>query len=1257
MVQVPDQSHINRVREALWRRAAGATVMVGAGFSKNAKRIRPNTPPTPSWYELAEEVHRKLYPNNQGEYERSAITRDPNSSSILELAQEYEVAFGRADLHRLLRESVRDQEFRPGRMHERLLRLPWRDVFTTNWDTLLERTISSIPESSYNVLRTMDEIPLVTRRRIVKLHGSVNGHFPLIVTGEDYRTYPDRFAPFVNTVQQAMMETVCCLIGFSGDDPNFLHWSGWVRDNLGDTAPKIYLAGWLDLSVHRRRMLEDRNVMPIDLARHPKADLWPRDSVHERAVEWILHALEHGRPYDIAEWPSPMARDRDAVPEYLEPVDRTPVNEPKAEPEVLSTHESSIENKVMAARSLIDIWSYNRRKTYPGWLTAPAGVRSKMWSTRERTRLILEVLPKLAVVERMHALRELLWRWKIQLEPISALEPTSEGLEEAARDVLSRIDCERREIDGKPDRDIDWMKIFEAWVEVAGTLVTAARFRFDADEFEHRLLSLESFQDDERDIAHFIRHERCLWASYCLKYQQLEELLEDWDTADCDPIWMMRKAALLFEVGQHLAAQELNTAALAAIRTIPTDDRSVGRESRESWALCCTETTLVFREARQAELERMRRWDDLTRIKCDVPREMRSDADAINGHRQTDKGRPFDLGRVTHQVTLSGPFPQWQASHRAVRLAEVVGLPPSVPNRAVAATNLELAATQLCSHEPELAARLVLRAARNETTSTLNLVLSRTRVATMSDEVSHRLAQVCIEAIDFIVPLLSASGDNQHWIERLAIIVEALSRFAVRLDSQSVETILDKAFSWYEKKEISARHEMATPIRNVLSRSWEALPRERRSKRILDLLNSPIVGLDGFTAGTLRQYPDPCEILYGPNRSADFRRDGEKTRWNETVGFLVRGLAGSEEARRRAARRAGWMADTKLLTHDEESQIAHALWGQEYTIDKGLPTGTTFYDWAFLTLPEPMAGLAEERFRAKWLNPARITGSPDLTPSKILWQVGSAVRYTNKHGKLSLSDAEQSHLLDLVGRWTREPIPIPLSIEGDKPKFFPGDTDELRNAIAGLQYLLLEINITEPMAKTLYQRIEVLNDRGIPAYALGVGLVKGRQYCFDNIVQLMRIGLASEDEYHARDAGAALLFWLQAEKEKMVGFGAPLELVREIGIVVATRRKAALKQALGVAIWVFSEGTREQQDVIGGLTAQGLGYLAKELRYDDGQDAEPDGPWLRWRCAQLASLMAKDQYRDDPVVMGWMKDAKNDPLPEVRNAVTPRLGQ
>ena len=51
---------------------------------------------------------------------------------------------------------VRDEDFVPGDMHKRLLRLPWRDVFTTNWDTLLDETCSFVADRSYSVVRKQE---------------------------------------------------------------------------------------------------------------------------------------------------------------------------------------------------------------------------------------------------------------------------------------------------------------------------------------------------------------------------------------------------------------------------------------------------------------------------------------------------------------------------------------------------------------------------------------------------------------------------------------------------------------------------------------------------------------------------------------------------------------------------------------------------------------------------------------------------------------------------------------------------------------------------------------------------------------------------------------------------------------------------------------------------------------------------------------------------------------------------------------------
>lgn len=73
------------------------------------------------------------------------------------------------------------------------------------------------------------------------MHGSFPSMHPFIITSEDYRSYPHKFASFVNTVQQSMLENTFCMIGFSGNDPNFEKWIGWIRDNLIENAPLIYL--------------------------------------------------------------------------------------------------------------------------------------------------------------------------------------------------------------------------------------------------------------------------------------------------------------------------------------------------------------------------------------------------------------------------------------------------------------------------------------------------------------------------------------------------------------------------------------------------------------------------------------------------------------------------------------------------------------------------------------------------------------------------------------------------------------------------------------------------------------------------------------------------------------------------------------------------------------------------------------------------------------------------------------------------------
>ena len=78
----------------------------------------------------------------------------------LRLAQEYKATLGSTALDSLIYDLVRDEEWLPGQLHSRLVSLPWTDILTTNWDTLLERAARVTDrEETYDAVTTIGDIP------------------------------------------------------------------------------------------------------------------------------------------------------------------------------------------------------------------------------------------------------------------------------------------------------------------------------------------------------------------------------------------------------------------------------------------------------------------------------------------------------------------------------------------------------------------------------------------------------------------------------------------------------------------------------------------------------------------------------------------------------------------------------------------------------------------------------------------------------------------------------------------------------------------------------------------------------------------------------------------------------------------------------------------------------------------------------------------------------------------------------------------
>lgn len=207
----------------LYMETNSVTAFVGAGFSLNAEI--PNNVKMKTWPQLKDTFLNKLYANNDDD-------KINDSNDVVRLSSLIDAQFGHNELDNILEDALPDHLIQPGKLHRMLIQLSWKDIITTNYDTLIERAASQVI-SNYKLVTNKETLLYQPSPRIIKLHGSFPNIRPYIMTQEDYRRYPIDRPEMVNTARQCFLESLVCLIGFSGDDPNFRAWIGWLKDIIG----------------------------------------------------------------------------------------------------------------------------------------------------------------------------------------------------------------------------------------------------------------------------------------------------------------------------------------------------------------------------------------------------------------------------------------------------------------------------------------------------------------------------------------------------------------------------------------------------------------------------------------------------------------------------------------------------------------------------------------------------------------------------------------------------------------------------------------------------------------------------------------------------------------------------------------------------------------------------------------------------------------------------------------------------------------
>ena len=780
--------------------------------------------------------------------------------------------------------------------------------------------------------------------------------------------------------------------------------------------------------------------------------------------------------------------------------------------------------------------------------------------------------------------------------------------------------------------------------------------------FRERLSQLIPFSQDTADVQHLLQHERCLWALFVLDIETLESSLDYWMVDNSDPMWMLRKAALLTEIGRNDESSSLIQKALNMIRAQQSNNGRIASCSREGWALMSTLTM----DSRQAVF---RRWDELAPLKCDAWMEIDRLERTIVGTEQRRRPLPFDLGRTqgTSFSISNERHNRVIASYRAVRMAEVAGMSPTniarsdlpIPT-AASSRILRLAAEELHAHSPKLATSLVLRICASDIDDTLRRVLSRRRVADLSEETAATLVGMCTNLIENLLSRMTSANDRRYgfqWVQRMQVVLEVLSRLVVRVAPEQSAEVLQIALTCYRTPTIAQHPLLGAPLGSLFRRSWESLSNELREQYALTMLALPVAGVNGFSADA--ELRDPA-LLVTNDDILPRRTPINDQELRELIDFLIQALH-NENSREQSVLRLLRLTTNKCLTHEETSRVADAIWKNNDPILSGTNGPNAPFDWVYFTLPQSRDAQAEASFRRKWLSPdANGQAAQTRASCQMLVQVGAAMRgLRSDHHTLSLSAAETEQLLASIIGITEMLTSDSITVDST-----------LVEAIRYIPYISEHMTIPTQTAEYMYKKMEVLlsttNKGGDDwlmhfsdinfglAYSLIPGLLKSMPDFADDLESCLRMGFASDDDTRMRCAMGTLRHLIA--ESPWFSNGLLAELLQEIGTIIASRRRPALADALSCATLAFDGGQQAYGERFSPKVLEGLGYLADELRYDLQDENDEETPTLRLLCVQLAMAMADTGFEDDPAVGRWLEIGRTDPFPEIRSLVSrPKL--
>lgn len=903
------------IAERLW--TGHASVMVGAGFSKNSINKADQNKGMPNWNELGDIFYEKIHgeaPNHRLKY-----------LNPLKLADEVQAAFGRSVLEQILKQHIPDKDFDPSDAHTKLLELPWSDVFTTNYDTLLERSCENVISRRYDVVINQKDIVYSNRPRIIKLHGSFPSERPLIITEEDYRVYPKQFAPFVNTVQQSLLENTLCLVGFSGDDPNFLQWIGWINDNIGkDNSPKIYLIGILSLSEAQKKLLASKNIVTVDLSTFLNVN-----GDHKKGILFFLDFLQSQRKSrKNLEW----AMDRDYI--LTENLD---------------------------VKEVIRKWKA-RRLTYPNWIICPQENREALWDVTNELIANDKIWNNLSYPYDIEFLYELSWRLEKCLFPIynHHIQHFEKILGQYNPFPIGEINSTAPYCFADESVNLDWFTIKQWWLHL-----TLSTLRFYREEGFHEKWKLTSTVLET--VKSHLSAEQNAWYHYEKVLMGISESdidaarknLLEWTANEYDPFWDAKRAMLLAEFGLLEEANTILEACLTTVRKrlnlspVGIDYKWVSQEAYIMFLFQLVRSNLhIYKDitVKDGVLEDFNeRWNSLLQFKCS-PWQEKKYFDTLLQHKYTPKKdkstkENFEIGMSTISYHIGGQDSGLVIAYNFLRFIEEVGIPLGIQRVNVDDKTLKGTLERIYPNSPHWAYAV---ANRSRTSDTAEIIFDRPSLINLSEPAVDRMVLNYLDKYYSMLPEHSTNTVANNFVKK---VPKVLSRLCVKCSAE----VKLKIFEFLVQVLNSG-----TILKNM-GKLWNILidsSNDEIKTQIIPLLFTlPVIGSRSSVAQI--DFKEPFENL-------NVNLTNKPSIPSHIINDLLKKALDLNNLRYRALTRLMFLYHKDLLNSSYINKLFTAFWTH---VDKdGFPADTPYYKFAYRRWRHSKNENADQLFKTYIMN-------------------------------------------------------------------------------------------------------------------------------------------------------------------------------------------------------------------------------------------------------------------------------------------------